>query len=123
MKEGLVKAGELDTYITIYQLTRTQDSYGGYSNSRSSLKSVWAKIVPHKGTEKVEDDTITGTLKVAFLVRWDADLQLDSATISPQRKFQINYLSKYWELESTEYNGRGKGIVFNCSFKDDGRLD
>ena len=119
MKEGLVKAGELDTYITIYELTRTQDSYGGYSNSRSSLKSVWSKIVPHKGTEKVEDDTVTGTLKVAFLVRWDDDLQLDSATISPQRKFQV----KYWELESTEYNGRGKGIILNCSFKDDGRLD
>ena len=123
MKEGLLKSGELDNYITIYQLTRTQDSYGGYSNSRSILKSIWAKIVPHKGTEKVEDDTITGTLKVAFLVRYDSDLELDSATVSPQRKFQIYYLSKYWELESTEYNGRGKGIVLSCSFKDDGSLD
>lgn len=123
MEKELVKAGELDTYITIYQLTRTQDSYGGYSNAKSSLKSMWAKIVPHKGTEKVEDDTITGTLKIAFLVRWDDDLSLDSSTISPQRKFQVNYLSKYWELDSTEYKGRGKGIVLNCSFKDDGRLD
>ena len=67
MEKELVKAGELDTYITVYQLTRTQDSYGGYSNAKSSLKSMWAKIVPHKGTEKVEDDTVTGTLKIAFL--------------------------------------------------------
>ena len=53
MEKELLKAGKLDTYITIYQLTRTQDSYGGYSKSRSSLKSVWAMVMPYKGKEKV----------------------------------------------------------------------
>ena len=113
MERELLKAGKLDTYITVYQLTRTQDSYGGYSKSRSSLKSLWAMVVPYKGKEKVEDETIVSTNKVGFLVRWDDDLNLDSSTVSPEQKYQVQYLSKYYEIDSVEYN---------CSFKDDGRL-
>tara|TARA_R100000963_G_C4639435_1_gene103138 strand:+ start:387 stop:758 length:372 start_codon:yes stop_codon:yes gene_type:complete len=122
MERELLKAGKLDTYITVYQLTRTQDSYGGYSKSRSSLKSLWAMVVPYKGKEKVEDETIVSTNKVGFLVRWDDDLNLDSSTVSPEQKYQVQYLSKYYEIDSVEYNGRGMGILINCSFKDDGRL-
>ena len=66
MEKELLKAGKLDTNITIYQLTRTQDSYGGYSKSRSVLKSVWSMVVPYKGKEKVEDETIVATNKVSF---------------------------------------------------------
>ena len=56
------------------------------------------------------------------MVRWDSDLNLDSSTVSPEQKYQVLYLSKYYEIDSVEYNGRGMGILINCSFKDDGRL-
>ncbi len=79
-------------------------------------------VMPYKGKEKVENETIVSTNKVSFLVRWDDDLNLDSSTISPEQKYQVQYLSKYYEIDSVEYNGRGMGILINCSFKDDGRL-
>ena len=81
MKKEFLKAGRLDTPIEVYSYTNTQNAYGEISQSRTLLKTIWAQIVPATGNEKVMDDTIVAKSKVAFLVRWDNDLEVNSATI------------------------------------------
>tara|TARA_R100000654_G_scaffold21267_3_gene42891 strand:+ start:1540 stop:1902 length:363 start_codon:yes stop_codon:yes gene_type:complete len=115
-----LKAGELDTPIYIYNNTNTQNEYGEIIKTKSLLKQVWAKLITTgtKGNEKTEDDTIRAESKINFLVRYDADLQIDSATISPEEHLQVLYESKYWNISSMESLGRGKGIIIRCDFTD-----
>jgi head-tail adaptor len=116
-----LKAGQLDTPIDVYSYTNTQNEFGEISQSSALLKTIWAKLITTaiKGTQEVEDSVIVGESKINFLVRWDDDLQVNSATISPSEHFTIKYLNKFWKISSMEYNGRGKGILIRCYFTDD----
>lgn len=119
-KTEFLKAGELDTPIHIYTNTDTQNDFGEIIKSRSLLKQIWAKLIltGTKGNEKTEDDTIRAESKVNFLVRYDADLEMLSPTISPEEKFQVLYQSKFWNIISMESMGRGKGIMIRCDLTD-----
>jgi head-tail adaptor len=119
-KSEILKAGELDTPIDVYYNTSTQNDYGEIIKSKTLLKTIWAKLVitGTKGNEKVEDDTIRAESKINFLVRYDADLQMNSSTISPEDYFEILYESKYWNVMSMETLGRGKGIIIRCNLTD-----
>ena len=120
MATEILKAGELDTPIDVYYNTNTQNDYGEITKSKTLLKTIWAKLVTTgtKGNEKVEDDTIRAESKINFLVRYDADLHLNSTSISPEDYFEILYESKYWNVISMEYLGRGKGIIIRCNLTD-----
>lgn len=118
-KREFIKAGELDTPIEMYYHTNTQNEYGEISQSKTLLKTIWAKIMPKGGREGVEDDTITARKKIEFLVRWDTALELNSTTISPEEYFVVKYLNKYWNISNMEYNGRGLGVLIKCYFTDD----
>ena len=120
MATEILKAGELDTPIDVYYNTNTQNDYGEITKSKTLYKSVWAKLVltGTKGNEKVEDDTIRAESKINFLVRYDADLHLNRTSISPEDYFEILYESKYWNVISMEYLGRGKGIIIRCNLTD-----
>tara|TARA_R100000700_G_C3176263_1_gene151213 strand:- start:1744 stop:2118 length:375 start_codon:yes stop_codon:yes gene_type:complete len=119
-KNEFLKAGELDTPIDIYYNTDTQNDYGEIIKTKALLKSIWAKLITTgtKGNEKVEDDTIRAESKINFLVRYDADLQMNSSTISPEDNFEVLYESKYWNISSMETIGRGKGIIIRCYYTD-----
>ena len=119
-KTEYLKAGELDTTISIYTNTNTQNDFGEIIKTRSLLKQIWAKLIitGTKGNEKTEDDTIRAESKINFLVRYDDDLQMNSSTVSPEEKFEVLYESKYWNIISMESMGRGKGIIIRCDLTD-----
>tara|TARA_R100001086_G_scaffold157312_1_gene84155 strand:+ start:6622 stop:6990 length:369 start_codon:yes stop_codon:yes gene_type:complete len=116
----LIKSGDLDTPIEVYQYTNTQNDYGEITQTSSLLKTIWAALITTgtKGNEKVQDETIVATSFINFLVREDDDLQMNSATVSPEEKFTIKYLNKFWNISSMERQGRGKGIIIRCYFYD-----
>jgi len=47
-----MRAGQLRHRVTIEQVTETQDSYGGVTETWSTLATVWAAIEPITGREK-----------------------------------------------------------------------
>tara|TARA_Y100001973_G_C5190070_1_gene330417 strand:- start:1233 stop:1604 length:372 start_codon:yes stop_codon:yes gene_type:complete len=120
MSKEFLSAGELDTPIEIYTNSSSQNDYGEIIKSKTLLKTIWAKLMTTgtKGNEKTEDDTIRAENKMNFLVRYDADLQIDSSTISPPDYFVVKYLNKFWDIISMEYMGRGKGVVIRCKYTD-----
>jgi len=118
MRKEFVKAGELDTPIDIYYHTNSQNEYGEITQSKTLLKVVWAKIMPKSGKEDVEDSIIVARNNIDFLVRWDDDLELNSATKSPEEHFVVKYMNKYWNIKSMYYQGRGLGIIIKCYFTD-----
>lgn len=116
----LLKSGNLDTPIEVYEYTSTQNAYGEITKTTTLLKTIWAQLITTgtKGNEKVQDDTIVATSLVNFLVRWDDDLEMNSTTKSPEDCFTIKYLNKYWNISSMEYQGRGMGIIIRCYYYD-----
>ena len=122
-KSEFLKAGELDTPIDIYVNTNTQNDYGEITKTRNLLKTVWAKLITTgtKGNEKVEDSTIRALSKINFLVRNDPSTLGgidDGNSFSVESSFKIKYKSKYWDIVSYEYLGRGQGAIIRCEFTD-----
>lgn len=117
-KKGFLTSGELDTPVDIFTTSHTQNDYGEVVKTRTLLKQVWAKIITKGGNEKVQDDTIVGTSKVNFIVRYDSDFQIESANISSMNYLSVRYQNKYWNVSSIEYVGRGQGVVIKCDFTD-----
>ena len=78
--------GKLKHRITIEQPSRTADTYGGYTETWTTLVTVWAKIEPTKGldrffahkvehitTHKItirERDDITSKMRISFDQRY-----------------------------------------------------
>ena len=119
-KDEILKAGELDTPIDLYYNTNSQNDYGEITKTKTLLKTIWAKLITTgtKGNEKTEDDTIRAESKINFLVRYDADLELNSSSVSPEDYFEVLYESKYWNISSMETLGRGKGVIIRCYYTD-----
>lgn len=118
MRKEFVKSGELDTPIDIYYYSNSQNDYGEVIQTKSLLKTIWAKLLPKGGKEGVEDSVIVATREIEFLVRWDNDLELNSATKSPEEHFLVKYMNKYWNIKNMHYQGRGLGIIIKCYFTD-----
>tara|TARA_E500000305_G_scaffold108358_1_gene110587 strand:- start:7807 stop:8184 length:378 start_codon:yes stop_codon:yes gene_type:complete len=113
----LVKAGQLDTRVEVYTLTSTQNDYGEYIDTFSLFGKVWCAILPVKGIEKVQDDTIVATKYLTILVRKASWLNLTSGQ-KAGTTMRIKYLDKFWEITSNEYYGRGKGVVLTLYWND-----
>ena len=122
-KKEFIKAGELDTPIDIYTISKSQNDYGEIINSLSFHKTVFAKLITTgtKGNEKVEDSTIRALSKINFLERNDPSTLGgidDGNSFSVESSFKIKYKSKYWDIVSYEYLGRGQGAIIRCEFTD-----
>ena len=120
MATEILKAGELDTPIDIYNNITSQNEYGELITSTAFQKTIWAKLVTTgtKGNEKVQDDTIRAENKINFLVRYDSGLLMNSSSISPEQLWSVKYEEKMWNISSMEVLGRGKGIMIRCDYTD-----
>ena len=120
MATEILKAGELDTPIDIYNNITSQNEYGELITSTAFQKTIWAKLVTTatKGNEKVQDDTIRAENKINFLVRYDSGLLINASSVSPEQLWSIKYEEKMWNISSMEVLGRGKGIMIRCDYTD-----
>lgn len=62
-------AGELDRRITLQRLTETDDGYGTVADSWADLATVWAKLMPVLGAEKLAAQEVGGTARRKFKIR------------------------------------------------------
>jgi SPP1 family predicted phage head-tail adaptor len=62
--------GSLDRQISIYTPTRTEDGSGGYTVVDTLVKTLWAKIVPVSGTERIIAANIAAVGMMRFYTRF-----------------------------------------------------
>jgi len=72
-------AGNLNTRITIKRLSKTADSFGGYTSTESTLKSIWAYKTEVSGDVKMENGKRSRYLNTDFTVRKKS---VDNVTIN-----------------------------------------
>ena len=72
-----MRAGAMDRRITIETQSSSRDSYGGVTESFSTLvTSLPAQIVHKKGGEVYETAQRDGTVEKTFRIRWRADVSV-----------------------------------------------
>jgi head-tail adaptor len=62
-------AGELNKRVTIYRITGTDDGYGGTTKSKTTLKTIWAKLVYKGGDVDTQAGQRMQTTSVELIVR------------------------------------------------------
>jgi len=85
--------GELDRRISIYELVETANSYGERTTTNNLVKTVWAKIEPEGGNEKITGDKPTASRSVRFTIRYRTGLI---------EKMKISYDGNWYNILSIE---------------------
>jgi len=66
-----VNAGELRNKITIQELQRVPDGYGGYTETWNNITTkTWAKIQPLRGNERYQAQQISSALSCKIILRY-----------------------------------------------------
>ena len=63
-------AGELDRQIDIYTRSVSSNDFGETPEAFTYNRTIWAKIIPAGGGEKIESKRETATNEVLFIVRY-----------------------------------------------------
>lgn len=62
-------SGRLNKRIAIKQLTKTSDGYGGTTSVKSTLATIWGRVVEKKGDVEVDGYKRQRQLEVKIIVR------------------------------------------------------
>jgi head-tail adaptor len=62
-------SGQLNKRITIKQLSKTSDGYGGTTSTKTTLATVWGKVVEKKGDVEMDGFKRERKLEVKIIVR------------------------------------------------------
>lgn len=69
-----MKAGRLNTRVTIEQVTETRESTGSVTRAWATLATVWAEIMPLKGREFYAAQAVQAEADVKIRIRRRTDV-------------------------------------------------
>ena len=68
-----MQAGNLDQRVTLQRRTRTPDGMGGFTEAWTDLATVWAQVLPLRGSEKWEAMRVSPDDRMKIRIRWRGD--------------------------------------------------
>ena len=82
---------QLDRRITIQQVTKTPDRFGGEVETWTDLADVWASFRPQTAGERFQSnaDILQATTTAAFRIRWRDDLDATMRVIHEGDEWDI----------------------------------
>jgi len=84
-----MNAGELRHKITIQELQRTPDGYGGYTETWNDIATVWARIQPLRGDERYQAQQVLSTLSHKIILRYLNGVKPQMRVLYGSRIFHI----------------------------------
>lgn len=85
-----VSAGDLNRRVTIEQLSTAGDRMGGASSTWTTLTTVWAKVSPKSGVERLHADQLTPTITYVVTIRYRKDVDASMRLVYESRTLRIN---------------------------------
>jgi SPP1 family predicted phage head-tail adaptor len=86
--------GKLNRKITIEELNRASDGYGGFDESWMTLETVWAKIEPISAKQRFFADKLEHNVTHIITIRYDStlfsNLNNNQRILYDSRYFQIH---------------------------------
>jgi SPP1 family predicted phage head-tail adaptor len=96
-----MRSGKLDRRITLQTLTISRDGYGATIETWTDLDTVWAEVVPLKGTEYFAAAQIVVEEQLKFRIRYRSDLT---------EKVRITYNGQTYDVQNITEIGRRQGL-------------
>lgn len=90
-----VNPGKLDKSIQIQRFDRSTDSDGYYTESWSTVHTLWANFSRLSGAEAREHDADFARVQVRFLVRYREDIDRKMTVLYRGNRYEIEYLNDY----------------------------
>jgi len=84
-----MNAGELKHKITIQELQRVPDGYGGYTETWNNVATAWAKIQPLKGSERYQAQQVASELSHKITLRYLSGVKPSMRIVYGLRVFNI----------------------------------
>lgn len=84
-----MKAGQLNSRVTIQQLTAGQDAIGQPVQTWSTLATVWANIKQPSGMESIRADRETSVLRASIRIRRRTDVTAAMRVVLGATVYQI----------------------------------
>ncbi len=81
--------GELSKHLIIQDLARSPDGAGGSDISWNEFATVWAKVRPRHGREKLWADAVTSSTGHIITIRYLAGLHPGMRFVDNTRTFEI----------------------------------
>lgn len=72
-----VRIGDLRDRVAIEQVSLLDDGGGGAEETWVEVATVWARVRPLSGDERLEADAISGSLTHEIFLRWRGDIGPD----------------------------------------------
>jgi len=83
-------SGDLNRRVTLEQPTTVADGMGGSNTTYTALATVWAKVSPKAGSEKLHGDQLTPTITYDVTIRYRNDVDASMRLSYEGRKLRIN---------------------------------
>ena len=96
-----MKAGELDRRLTIEQYTEAQDAYGEAIKTWAVLDTVWAQVLPLRGSERYVAQQVSGEAETRFRIRYRTDVT---------DKMRLYCENVYYNITAVLEIGRREGL-------------
>ena len=96
-----MRAGTLDRQITIEALATVQDGFGDPVESWTALATVWAQMLPLRGTERFQAQQFDAELTTRFRIRYRDDVS---------ELMRIVFDGDSYEIEAVIEVGRREGL-------------
>ena len=103
-----MRAGRLDSKITIQSATLVRDAYGSAIETWTTFATVWASEKPIRGTEYFAASQINVKIDSIFTIRY-----LDGLL----ETMRIYHDGKYWDIRSINELGRQDGMEIYAEVK------
>lgn len=85
----MMRAGRLNSRVTIQQRTDTQDSIGEPVPTWSTLAAVWADVLHNSGIEAVKADSSTSVVKASIRIRFRSDVKASMRVVKGADIYEI----------------------------------
>lgn len=106
-----MNVGNMDRRIQLQAATLTANAYGQKVASWATYATVWAQLKYTSGSEKVEDDQVSSTIKAQFTIRYSTD------TAPAKASDRVVYNGDNYEVLYVQEVGRREGINLICELR------
>lgn len=94
-------AGQFDKRITLQQPQTADDGYATEANGHLDIATVWAKLIPISGAERIAAGQEAAFRKLRFKIR------RDSLWSELNEAWQIQFEGKPYDIDAVQSEGRG----------------
>lgn len=83
------KIGDMRQRLALQQEVRTADTGGGASLSWSTIKTIWAEVMPVSAREDMQGEKLSGRTTHKIITRYDSGITTDMRLLLGARIFNI----------------------------------